>query len=123
MTRFQRTIVAIAGLAAALVGAPPAGDTVSTPKFDEWMTPSKPPFPHDPEFSPDGSVWYTGQRANVVGRLNPQSGEFKEYPLPTPQSGPHGLTTDKDGDIWYTGNSAALIGKLDVKTGEITEYK
>lgn len=92
-------------------------------KFEEWMTPSKPPFPHDPEFSPDGTVWYTGQRANVLGHLFPKTGEFKEYPLPTPDSGPHGLTTDKDGNIWYTGNSAALIGKLDVKTGKITEHK
>jgi virginiamycin B lyase len=68
-------------------------------------------------------VWYTGQRANVIGRLNPATGEFKEFPLPTPKSGPHGLVADKDGNIWYTGNAAGLIGKLDAKTGQVTEYK
>ena len=91
--------------------------------FTEWMTPSTPPYPHDPAYAPDGTVWYTGQRANVIGRLDPATGDFKEWPLPTPNSGPHGLTPDKDGNIWYTGNSAGLIGKLDPKTGKITEYK
>jgi len=91
--------------------------------FDEWTTPSNPPFPHDPEAAPDGSIWYTGQRANVIGRLDPRTGAIKEYPLPTPNSGPHGLVADKQGSIWYTGNSAALIGKLDPQTGKVTEYK
>lgn len=92
--------------------------------FTEWQTPSTPPFPHDPAYyAGDGSVWYTGQRANVIGRLDPATGTFKEWPLPTPHSGPHGLVPDRDGNIWYTGNSVALIGKLDPKTGQITEYK
>ncbi len=92
--------------------------------FTEWMTPSDPPYPHDPAYNPaDGSVWYTGQRASVIGRLDPASGTFKEWKLPTPNSGPHGLTADKDGNVWYTGNAAGLIGKVNPSTGEITEYK
>src|SRR5690349_9960851 len=91
--------------------------------FTEWMTPSKPPYPHDPAYSAvDGSVWYTGQRANVIGRLDPANGTFKEYPLPTPDSGPHGLVVDKNGYVWYTGNSAGLVGKLDPKSGKVVEY-
>ncbi len=91
--------------------------------FKEWLTPSHPPYPHDPAVAPDGSIWYTGQRANVVGRFDPATEQFKEFTLPTPNSGPHGVTPDKDGNIWYTGNAAGLIGKIDVKTGKITEYK
>jgi virginiamycin B lyase len=105
----------------------PAAPIASAPavavEFTEWLTPSTPPYPHDPAYAPDGSVWYTGQRANVIGRLDPATGAFKEWPLPTPNSGPHGITADKAGNIWYTGNSAALIGKLDPKTGKIVEYK
>jgi len=92
-------------------------------KFDQWMTPSKPAYPHDPAVAPDGSIWYTGQRANVVGRFDPATQQFKEFALPTPNSGPHGLQADKQGNIWYTGNAAGLIGKIDPKTGKITEYK
>src|SRR5438132_567530 len=79
--------------------------------------------PHDPLAARDGSLWYTGQMNNGLGRLDPKAGRFKEYPLKTPHSGPHGLVEDRDGNIWYTGNTGALIGKLDPKTGAVTEYK
>jgi virginiamycin B lyase len=88
----------------------------------EWDVPTPNSRPHDPLAASDGSIWYTGQRANVLGRLDPKTGQIKEFPLKTPDSGPHGLTEDKAGNIWYTGNSKALIGKLDPKTGQVTEY-
>src|SRR2546425_2330997 len=100
----------------------PIADAVDV-KIDEWLTPSNPPYPHDPAVAPDGSIWYTGQKANVVGRFDPKTEKFKEFTLPTPNSGPHGVIADKDGNIWYTGNAAALIGKIDPKTEKITEYK
>ncbi len=78
--------------------------------------------PHDPLATRDGALWYTGQLAGVLGRLDPKTRKFREYPLKTPHSGPHGLTEDKDGNIWYTGNTIAVIGKLDLKTGKVTEY-
>lgn len=89
----------------------------------EWLVPTLGSRPHDPLATADGAIWWTGQFANVIGRLNPKTGEMKEFPLKTPKTGPHGLTADKDGNIWYTGNSAGLIGKLDPKTGDVTEYK
>ena len=92
-------------------------------KFDEWMTPSVRPFPHDPAKGRDGSVWDSAQLSNAVGHLDPATGRFREYSLPTPDSGPHGLLEDPGGNIWYTGNAAGLIGKIEVKTGKVTEYK
>ena len=114
--------IVAAGATAALVQArstPPDVDV----KIDEWMTPSKPPYPHDPAVAPDGAVWYTGQRANVVGRFDPKTELFKEWSLPTQNSGPHGLTFDKNGHCWYTGNAAGLIGEIDPQTDHIREYK
>ena len=122
----MRTTFALIALLSATIAATHAAPAISDNldvKFEQWMTPSKPAYPHDPAVAPDGSVWYTGQRANVVGRFDPATQQFKEYALPTPSSGPHGLQPDKDGNIWYTGNSAGLIGKIDAKTGKITEYK
>ena len=78
--------------------------------------------PHDPLAARDGSLWYTGQMANVLGRVDPKTGEVKEYPLKTPHSGPHGLVEDKNGNVWYTGNTGALVGKVDPKTGAVTEF-
>jgi virginiamycin B lyase len=78
--------------------------------------------PHDPLAARDGSLWYSGQMANVLGRVDPKTGKVREYKLKTAHSGPHGLKEDADGNIWYTGNTSALIGKLDPKTGAVTEY-
>ena len=99
--------------------APPAIDVA----FEEWATPTPKSFPHDPAVAPDGSAWYTGMRANVLGRLDPKTGDVKEFKLPTANSGPHGIVADKAGNIWYTGNYSGLIGKLDPATGKVTEYK
>ena len=104
----------------------PAAVVITGPariSIKEWPVPTPGSRPHDPLATADGSLWYTGQMNNVLGRLDPKTGRFKEFPLKTPHSGPHGLVEDRDGNIWYTGNTGALIGKLDPKTGAVTEYK
>ncbi len=44
----------------------------------EWVVPTPGSRPHDPMYAPDGSVWYTGQMANVLGRFDPKTETFKE---------------------------------------------
>jgi virginiamycin B lyase len=90
--------------------------------FREWQVPTQGSRPHDPLATADGAIWYTGQMANLLGRLDPATGAIKEYQLKTPASGPHGLTADRDGNIWFTGNFAGYVGKLDPKTGGVSEY-
>jgi virginiamycin B lyase len=89
----------------------------------EYTVPTPNSRPHDPAVAPDGSLWFTGQGANKLGRLDPNTGAFKEYPLKTPDSGPHGLVADQQGNIWFTAISGGYVGKLDPKTGEIQEYR
>ncbi|MGB2603665.1 MAG: hypothetical protein WBC78_08725 [Candidatus Sulfotelmatobacter sp.] len=108
-------------LAAALAGSAAVG-TLNV-RIQEYEVPTPKSRPHDPALAPDGSLWYTGQGANKLGRLDPKTGEFKEYALKTPGSGPHGLVADKNGDIWFTAISGGYIGKLDPKTGEIAEFR
>ncbi len=90
--------------------------------FREWNLPSLGSRPHDPEPGPSGTIWWTGMFANVLGRLDPKTGEMKEYPVKTPASGPHGLAFDKEGYLWFTANSKGYVGRLDPKTGDIMEY-
>jgi virginiamycin B lyase len=92
-------------------------------QIKEFEVPTPKSRPHDPALAPDGSLWYTAQAVNKLGRLDPRTGQFKEYPLKTPNSGPHGLVADKDGNIWFTAISGGYIGKLNPNTGEITEYR
>jgi virginiamycin B lyase len=91
--------------------------------FKEWSVPTLGSRPHDPLSAPDGSLWYTGQFANKLGRVDVRTGDIKEFSIPIEQSGPHGLTADKAGHIWFTANSKGYIGKLDPKTGTFEEYK
>ncbi len=89
--------------------------------FQEWLVPTLGQRSRDPIEAPDGSIWWTGMWASLVGRLDPVTGEMQEYPLP-PEARPHSIVPDHDGFIWYTGNSNGTIGKLDPDTGGITEY-
>src|SRR4029077_12175722 len=104
---------------------PSAAATVGELKvtIKEWDVPTKGAHPHDPAMAPDGSLWFTEQLQNKLGRLDPASGAFKEYVLKIEDSGPHGLVADSSGNIWFTGNAKGYIGKLDPKSGDVTAYQ
>ena len=91
--------------------------------FQEWKVPTPGSRPHDPLAAPDGTIWYTGNMANLLGHVDPKTGEIKEYRTNIPNSGPHGLVMDKAGNIWFTANSKAYIGKLEPQSGKFTEYR
>ncbi len=120
MRKTLSIVLAALVLGCCLFAAPAVNELkVNVREFD---VPTPKSRPHDPAIAPDGALWYTGQLANKLGRLDPKTGAIKEYPLKTPDSGPHGLAADKDGNIWFTANFKAYIGKLDPRTGAVTEY-
>jgi virginiamycin B lyase len=121
--RRARTLASALALAVAVspAAAAPVGELKVAIK--EYDVPTPQSGPHDPALAPDGSLWYTGQMANKLGRLDPKTGQIKEYPLKTEGSGPHGLVADAQGHIWFTAAFKGYVGKLDPKTGAVTEYK
>src|SRR4029453_7894631 len=50
-------------------------------EIKEWVVPSLGSRPHDPLAAKDGTLWWTGQWANVLGRLDMKTGAMKEFPL------------------------------------------
>ena len=90
--------------------------------FKDWKVPTLGQRSRDPVQAPDGSIWWAGQWANLIGRIDPKTGEMKEYPLPE-NSMPHSVTLDQEAKVWYTGNKNGTVGKLDPRTGKITVYK
>jgi virginiamycin B lyase len=90
--------------------------------FREWTAPTLGQRTRDPAEAPDGTIWWAGMWADLIGRIDPASGEIREYALPR-GARPHTVTADPEGNIWYTGNGNATLGKLDPRTGKITEYK
>jgi virginiamycin B lyase len=89
--------------------------------FQEWKVPTLGQRSRDPIQAADGSIWWAGQWGDLIGRINPETGDMREYSLPE-GSKPHSVTTDQEGNIWYTGNGNGTMGKLDPRTGKITVY-
>tara|TARA_R110002153_G_scaffold38643_1_gene112048 strand:- start:30113 stop:31387 length:1275 start_codon:yes stop_codon:yes gene_type:complete len=90
--------------------------------FKEWVVPSLGQRSRDPIQASDGTIWWAGQWGNLIGKINPTTGEMKEYPLPA-GSMPHSVTLDLEGNVWYTGNKNGTVGKLNPLTEEISVYK
>jgi virginiamycin B lyase len=90
--------------------------------FKEWQVPTLGQRSRDPVEAEGGAIWWAGQWGNLIGRIDPTTGEMTEYPLPD-NAMPHSVLLDDAGNVWYTGNKNGTIGKLDPDTGKITEYK
>jgi virginiamycin B lyase len=104
----------------------PAGVVMGGPvkvSFREWTVPTAGSRPHDPMAAADGSLWWTGQMANKLGRLDPRTGQMKEYTPTVANSGPHGLVADRAGHVWFTANFQGYIGELDPKSGRFKAYR
>ena len=89
--------------------------------FKTWVVPTLGQRARDPVEAPDGRIWWVGQWLDIVGRIDPKTGDMREYRLPVGAK-PHSVTPDADGNMWYLGNRNATIGKLDPSSGEIVEY-
>ncbi len=89
--------------------------------FKEWQVPTLGQRSRDPVEAADGTIWWAGQSGNLIGSINPTSGEMTEYPLPAGAM-PHSVTVGPDGDIWYTGNKNGTMGRLNPENGKIKVY-
>lgn len=101
--------------------APTLVDGPTAIAFREWVVPTLGQRARDPVQAPDGGIWWAGQWANLIGRIDPATGEMTEYPLPDGAM-PHSVTLDAGGAVWYTGNKNETMGRLDPATGAITEF-
>ena len=88
--------------------------------IDEWQVPYESSRPRDPYAISADDVWFVGQRAGYLAKLDVDTGEFEKVAL-KPGSGPHNLIVGDDGIVWYAGNRTALIGRYDPDSGDIEE--
>src|ERR1700674_969579 len=88
--------------------------------FKEWKLPTPGTRPHDPLAAPDGPIWFTGQMANLLGHIDPKTGDIKEYRTTRAMSVPPGLVIDTQGNILITANFKDHIGKFEPTTGKFT---
>jgi virginiamycin B lyase len=110
----HRTVIALLMVLAAAAGAAHANEVAyfQLPKGDG---------PHDVAPSPDGKVWYTGQRAGVLGRLDPKTGDVERIPLGN-GSAPHGVIVGPDSAAWVTDGGLNAIVRVDADTKEVKTW-
>jgi len=77
--------------------------------------------PHDVAPAPDGTVWYTGQRAGALGRLDPKTGQVERIPLGE-GSAPHGVIVGPDGAAWVTDSGLNAIVRVDPATKAVKTW-
>ncbi|MFQ5563666.1 MAG: lyase [Parvularculaceae bacterium] len=106
-----------AGLIPATVPARPAAET-TTVDIKEWRVPWENARPRDPFAESASSVWFVGQRAGFLARLDVETGDMTKVQLEA-GSGPHNLVVDADGYVWYAGNRKSLIGRYDPQSGAL----
>ncbi len=73
----------------------------------------------------DGTHWmpYYG-RANMVGNLDPATGEVREFRAPYPGTAAiHSAFPAPDGSVWFTEQGSNRLGRIDPRTGEVGEFQ
>src|SRR3989337_2003397 len=103
------TLISIAFLALALLASPAGAAEV------QYFPVPDGDHPHDVAPAPDGTVWYTGQRAGVLGRLDPKTGQVERIPLGE-GSAPHGVVVGPDGAPYVTDSGLNAIVGVDPRT-------
>ncbi|MBU2886145.1 SMP-30/gluconolactonase/LRE family protein [Gilvimarinus agarilyticus] len=95
------------------------GDTEIS--FHEWVVPTLGQRSRDPVQAPNGTIWWVGQWGDIVGKIDPATGQMHEYDLPAGTK-PHSVTIDSDGGVWVMGNKNATVVLLDPDSGDMKTY-
>ena len=69
-----------------------------------------------------GVIWYTKYSENMLGFINPATGEAKEWELPHPQSGPHRMHIDNDDNLWIPLSGTGTLLRYNTRDGRQKEY-
>jgi virginiamycin B lyase len=78
--------------------------------------------PHTAVFDRDGTMWFTLQNSNMLGRLIPVTGDIKLVTMPIPKAKPYGIKLDSQDVPWFACNGSNCIGRIDKKTMATKTY-
>jgi virginiamycin B lyase len=119
--RARRLWLGAAVLAAALGGAAAWLATLdrSGMRFVEYRMPQPLDTPTAIAAAPDGTIWFTIDLAEAIGRV--RNGQLERLPLASNNVEPIGLGVGPDGNAWYTDDSARGISRM-TPSGEISSF-
>jgi len=78
--------------------------------------------PHTGIFDKNGTLFFTLQQSNMIGRMNTSTAEIKLVTLPTARSLPYGIKEDSKGTIWVACNGSNRLISMDPATMELREH-
>jgi len=88
--------------------------------YTEYDLPKKTRQPHDVVVDSKGMVWYASFGEQILGKLDPRTGQATEYPVPLLKPGsPTGILAlrfDEEENLWMGMQFQAGIAKFDQKT-------
>jgi virginiamycin B lyase len=90
------TLALVAGLTLVIWATRPPGPG----GFEEIRLPSRTDIPVAIATARDGTVWFTLESANAIGRL--RNGQVERVPKDGESIEPLGLAVDASGNVWYT---------------------
>ncbi len=67
-------------------------------------------------------LWFTVERGNFVGRLDPRTGAIQLKPSPTPNSIPYGIALNSRGVPYSCEFGTNKLARIDPVAMKITEY-
>jgi virginiamycin B lyase len=79
-------------------------------------------FGQNPADSAKSLLWFTVQGANMIGRLNPRTGEVKLVEVPTPHALPYGMVVSSKGVPFFAEFGTNKIGEIDPTSMVIREH-
>ena len=104
------TRAAVLGIAVLAGGALLAMRAVSQQKFVEYRMGEPQDAPIAIAAGPDGSVWFTIDHADAIGRL--RNGHIERLPTSSRNIEPLGLAVGAVGSAWYTDLAARAIAHI-----------
>src|SRR5262249_32084645 len=78
--------------------------------------------PHTPVFDAKGTLWFTVQGADMIGRLVPRTGAIKLVRVPTSHALPYGLVISSKGVPFFAEFGSNRIAEVDPETLAIREH-
>src|SRR6516165_3525487 len=80
--------------------------------INEFPVPTASSGPVHITVGPGGNLWFTEERANQIGQINPTTHAISLFPIPTANSVPLMITAGFVGNLWFTENSGNKIGEI-----------
>ncbi len=92
----------------------------------EYDLPEPTRMPHDVVLTGDGTVWYNSFTEQVLGRLDPATGQVREYQVPElkPEApkGSLALRPDQDGQLWLGLSYQGGVARFDPRRETFRMY-